>query len=247
MNPIIDLNADLGEGGECDAELIALASSVNIACGGHAGDENMMAHAIETALAAGAAIGAHPGYEDRESFGRKLLQLPLAEIGALMERQLERILGVAQRRGATLHHVKPHGALYLQACRDERLADAVAAAVARWMPGSLLYAPPGSAFETAASRHGLTMASEGFADRRYQDDGSLVPRSHPLAVIDDPEEAVRQALGMLGKREVMTLSGKSIPLPVRTLCVHGDSPAAVALLASVRAAVKASGIRICPP
>lgn len=247
MTPTIDLNADLGEGGAHDADLIRLASSVNIACGGHAGNAETMSRAIDRALASGTAIGAHPGYEDRESFGRKPMALSGAEVEAMMERQIEGFLRVAGPLHAPLHHVKPHGALYLQACGDPGLADAVARSVTRLLPGVRIYAPPGSALATAADSHGLVVVPEGFADRRYQDDGHLVPRSQPLAVIDQVEEAVQQAFAIITKHQVTSLAGNPVPLPARTLCVHGDGASSVTLLATLRTTLEAAGIRICRP
>jgi 5-oxoprolinase (ATP-hydrolysing) subunit A len=236
----IDLNADLGEGGSQDAALIALASSVNIACGGHAGDEETMENAVEAALAAGVAIGAHPGYEDREHFGRRAMDLEPAAVAELVSRQVGRLAEIA----AGIHHVKPHGALYHQADRDPALAAAVAEGVRRIVPGCGFYVPPAGALAAAGEAAGLAVWAEGFVDRRYQENGMLVPRGEPGAVIGDAEEAIAQALHIACEQRVKTVAGTWFPLPARTLCVHGDSPQAVELLGAVRRALEAAGFTI---
>jgi UPF0271 protein len=245
MNPMrtIDLNADLGEGGSQDAALMALASSVNIACGGHAGDEETMEEAVELALEAGVAIGAHPGYEDREHFGRRPMNLDPGELADLVSRQVGRLAEIA----AGIHHVKPHGALYNQADRDPALAAAVAEGVKRIVPGCGFYVPPGGALAAAGEAAGLTVWPEGFVDRRYLENGALVPRGDPGAVIGDLDEAIAQAMQIACEQRVMTIAGIRIPLPARTLCVHGDSPRAVGLLEAARRALEAGGftIRAC--
>lgn len=240
----IDLNADLGEGGTHDAALIALASSANIACGGHAGDETTMRRAIEACIAHGAAIGAHPGYEDREHFGRIALNLHPAEVAESMKRQLARLMEIARQAGAEVHHVKPHGALYNHADRDPALAAAVATAVASMLPGCGFYVPPSGALAAAGDAAGLRVSGEGFADRLYQPDGSLTPRAVKGAVIDDLEEAVSQALQIAARGEVGTSSGTRIPLRAETLCVHGDGEKAVELLQAVRRALETAGFTI---
>lgn len=242
----IDLNADLGEGGRHDAELIALASSVNIACGGHAGDEETIRRSLRSARDHGVAAGAHPGYEDRENFGRRTLTLPANKVVELLERQLRRFARIADDEGMAIHHVKPHGALYLQACADEELATIISKTCARLLPGCGFYCPPASALARAAASEGLRVIPEGFADRRYLDDGRLTPRSDPRAVITEPAEAVEQALRLANCGEVATVSGRVIPLPVRTLCIHGDGAGAVALLAAVRKALESAGTAIRP-
>lgn len=242
--PTIDLNADLGEGGSQDAELIALASSVNIACGGHAGDESTMRAALESALAAGVAIGAHPGYEDREHFGRRPLTLTTTAVTDLVSRQVERLATLAAHGGADIHHVKPHGALYLQADRDPELAAAVALGAAKVLPGRVFYVPPGRELAAAGIAAGLCIRSEGFVDRRYQENGSLVPRGEAGAVIDDLESAVTQALQIACNHSVRTLADTKFPLHAETLCVHGDGPEAVRLLRAVRHALESAGFAI---
>jgi UPF0271 protein len=218
----IQLNADLGEGGAEDAALLEWVDAANIACGGHAGNEDIMRRTVELARAAGVAIGAHPGYEDREHFGRKEMHLPLRDVTELVARQVGRLAAIA---GGRLHHVKPHGALYHQADRDPMLAAAVVAGIRKISPDSLLYGPPEGALAAAARSAGLSFRAEGFADRRYRADGSLVPRSEPDAVISEVEEAVAQALALAG-------SGR-----FETMCVHGDGQQAVAMLRAIRYAL----------
>ena len=183
----IDLNADLGEGGSQDAALIALASSANIACGGHAGNDDTMRAAIDGCISAGVAIGAHPGYEDRENFGRRPMDLEPAAVAELVSRQIGRFAKLAARAGAEIHHVKPHGALYHQADHDPALAAAVAESVMCLLPGCGFYVPPAGALAVAGEAAGLDVWAEGFVDRRYQENGALVPRGEPGAVIGSPK------------------------------------------------------------
>jgi UPF0271 protein len=232
MMRMIDLNADLGEGGSEDELLLGLVSSCNIACGGHAGSDEIMRRTLARALAAGVAIGAHPGYEDRENFGRRELQMTPQAVTELVVRQVGKLAALAQETGASLDHVKPHGALYHQANRDLSLAAAVIAGVLEISPALQLYAPPDGALAAAARAAGVIVRAEGFADRRYQNDGSLQPRSQPGAVIEDPAEAVAQALALAG-------SGR-----FETLCVHGDGAHAATLLRAVRSALENAGFRI---
>lgn len=239
----IDLNADLGEGGKQDEALMSLASSVNIACGGHAGDESSIRRAVELAIQAQAAIGAHPGYEDRANFGRKPMHLTTGEIRDLTLRQLERILEIHPQ----LHHVKPHGALYNQSNHDDKMAAALVAAIAELLPDTLLYCPPNGALASAAAAINLATCPEGFIDRRYQNDGNLCPRTNERALIENIGEAVSQALKIASQQNVTTLSGITIPLNARTLCVHGDSPDAVELLRLVRTSLEGTGIQIIAP
>lgn len=228
----IDLNADLGEGGSEDAALLTLVSSANIACGGHAGDETTMRRAIELAMASGVAIGAHPSYEDRDHFGRRALVLPLDVVTDCVRRQVERIAAIAADMGAHLHHVKAHGSLYNQADRDQPLADAVVRGITAISSGLMLYAPPAGALAAAARAAGLALCAEGFADRRYLENGALMPRAEPGAVISNVEEAVAQAIEIVANGVV------------ETLCVHGDGPSAVAILRALRGRLEDRGYPI---
>ena len=239
----IDLNADLGEGGEHDAALMKLASSVNIACGGHAGDEESMRRSVDLAIRAHAAVGAHPGYEDRANFGRKQLLLSCEEIRSLILRQIERMLLFHDR----LHHVKPHGALYNQSNQDPAMAEALVAAITEIQPQTILYCPSQGALAKAADQCKLTTCAEGFIDRRYQHDGSLCPRTEDRALIENLDEAVSQALNIATRGTVVAKDGIAIPLQARTLCVHGDSPEAVKLLRLTRSSLERANISIWAP
>lgn len=239
----IDLNADLGEGGEHDAALMALASSVNIACGGHAGDEESIRHAVELATHAQVAIGAHPGYEDPDHFGRKTMMLSGDAIRSLILRQIERMLRIHPR----LHHIKPHGALYNQANENKAMAEALVGALAEIQPHTILYCPPHGELINAATSIHLATCGEGFIDRRYLDNGNLCPRSDERALIDDANEAVSQAIRIATQQSVISLNGAVLPMNAKTLCVHGDSPGAMELLRRTRLFLEEAGIAILAP
>jgi len=240
---MIDLNADLGEGGEQDAALMMLASSVNIACGGHAGDEESIRRAVAHAMEARVAIGAHPGYEDPENFGRRSMKVSARKIRSLILRQLERIMRIQPQ----LHHVKPHGALYNQSNQDEAIAEAVVAAISEALPNTILYCPPHGSLTKAAAEIKLATCAEGFIDRRYQQDGNLCPRTNERALIENIEEAASQALSIAIHQTITTLNGVTIPLNARTLCVHSDSPSALELLRLTRTSLERAGIKIMAP
>lgn len=238
----IDLNGDLGEGCGDDAALMPWLTSANIAGGAHAGDAATMARAVALAREHGVAVGAHPGYADREHFGRRELGLPPERIRTLVLDQL-----AALRRLAPVRHVKPHGALYNRAARDRAAAEAIAAAVAATDPSIVLFGLAGSLLLEAGREAGLRVAAEGFADRTYQADGSLTPRTRPDALIHDPEEAVAQSLRLALEGRVRATDGSWVTLAVDTLCVHGDGPEAVALASRLRRALETAGVRLAPP
>lgn len=240
----IDLNADLGEGGSEDEILIGLATSVNIACGGHAGDEATMRRTLETAAKADVAIGAHPGYEDPEHFGRRAMVMPLEEVTGLMERQVGKLAAMASETGVTLHHVKPHGALYNQADKDAALATALVEGITRISRDLVLYAPPGGKLAAAGEAAGLTVHTEGFADRGYREDGSLMPRGEPGAVLSKVDEALAQALEIALRQRVLCQTGNFLPLEIDTLCIHGDGTSAVPILRALREALENSGLSV---
>jgi UPF0271 protein len=225
----IDLNCDLGEGCPHDAELMPLITSANIACGFHAGDPATARAALEAAARHGVQVGAHPGFPDREHFGRRELSRTGREIFDDCVYQIGALAGLARAAGLALRYVKPHGALYNMACRDEAYARPVVDAVALF--GLAVMGLPGSRLE-AASAGRCPFVAEGFADRRYQPDGALVPRSRPDAFVTDPAEAVRQAERLVRERGV------------RTLCVHGDNPEALAFVRALREALTRQGITI---
>jgi UPF0271 protein len=240
----VDLNSDLGEGAGQDAELMPLITSANIACGGHAGDANTMRAAVELARRHSVAIGAHPGLEDRENFGRRELPVTPALVEASVLAQIRSLEQIVNSCGARLTHVKPHGALYNLAGRDAALARAVAAAVGRADPGLILVGLAGSQLLAAASAAGLRVASEVFADRTYQADGSLTSRSRPDALIADEAVAVAQVLRMVCEGVVRATDGRDVPITADTVCVHGDGPHAVGIARRLRAELGAAGIAV---
>jgi UPF0271 protein len=230
----IDLNADVGEGFPDDEALIPLVTSVNVACAAHAGDASTIATAIERALLAGAAIGAHPSYPDREGFGRRDLDMEADDLAASLVEQIQVVAAAARAAGAQLRHVKPHGALYNRAARDPAVARTVARAVRRVSPSLVLVGLAGSTSLHEAAAAGLPIAAEAFADRRYEPDGRLRDRRHPDAVIDDPKSAGEQAVALVR-------AGRAT-----TLCVHGDRAGAADRARAVRAALSAAGIDVRP-
>lgn len=237
---VIDLNADLGEGGGHDEELMDWISSCNIACGGHAGDHESMLAAVFAAKERGVMIGAHPSYNDREFFGRRHLKIPLPEVVGQIRDQVQCLLEIA----GELHHIKLHGALYHFANRDPELAGAVLELVRELMPKPLIYAPPRGCLADAAKYLEISIFAEGFMDRCYLESGELCPRNEMNAVIVDPAEAAEQALRMVAEHRVIATNGKVIPMKIRTLCVHGDNPGAIELLRSVRDTFEKHGIQI---
>lgn len=247
MNAIksIDLNCDLGEGAAYDADIMPLISSANIACGGHAGDTSTIRSTIAMALKHCVAIGAHPGYEDLEHFGRRPMHLPPEEISDLVARQLELFTQIAREFGAEVHHVKAHGALYTQADADPLIAKAIISTISRLLPHAMVYAPPGGFMISEAKSAGLIVRREGFVDRRYRADRSLVPRDQPGAVIDKVDDASNQAMGIVLNRSVTSADGNLIPIEIDTLCIHGDSAHAVEILLATRRTLEAAGVSVC--
>ena len=224
---IIDLNADLGEGLATDAELIPLISSANIACGYHAGDKETMIRTVELCLQHGVAVGAHPSFPDRENFGRKEMTLEPGSLREMLIAQLRLISEVCNETGATLHHVKPHGALYNMSARDANLARLVAETVFDFNPGLKLFGLSGSHSIAEGVMAGLSTVAEVFADRTYMPDGSLTPRSLPNALINDEGEALRQALSLALDHQVVATNGSVIDVMAESICLHGDGPHAV--------------------
>lgn len=240
----VDLNADIGEGAAHDDAVLREVTSANVACGAHAGGPAEMRRTILRCLELGVAVGAHPGFEDREHFGRRELALPAAEVTALVARQLERIARIADEEGATLAHVKAHGALYNIAARDEEVALAIADAVRAHDERLVVFGLAGSRMVAAAARRGLSVAAEAFLDRGYMPDGSLVPRTRPDALLHDPEEAARRAVAMVHEGRVTAVDGTTVVLRPDTCCVHGDGENAAALIARVRRALEDAGVAI---
>lgn len=247
----IDLNCDAGEAfgpwpmGD-DAALLPLMTSVNIACGVHAGDPLVMRRTVELAVAHGVAIGAHPGYPDLQGFGRRSLRLTPAEIEGWVLYQIGALAGIARAAGAALRHVKPHGALYNDAADDPELAAAIARAVRLSDPSLVLVARAGSAQVGVARALGVRVAQEAFADRGYDARGRLLPRGAAGALIGDAAEAAQRALGLARAGTVASADGTELRLRPVTLCIHSDTPGASALATAVRAALLAAGTELRP-
>jgi 5-oxoprolinase (ATP-hydrolysing) subunit A len=245
----IDLNADVGESigpwsmGD-DARLIPLVSSVNIACGFHAGDPVTIERTVALAVAARASIGAHPGYPDLVGFGRRDLEMAPSELEATILYQVAAVAGFARAAGAQLHHVKAHGALYNRAARDLRVAETIARAVRRASSDLILVGLAGSALLDAGAAAGLTVAAEAFPDRAYEPDGSLRSRLLPDAVLTDSVVIAERAVRMAGEGLVEAIDGSTIALRAGTLCLHGDTPGAVDHARAVRAALELAGIAV---
>ena len=243
----IDLNADVGELPELasvEEELLEVVTSVNVACGGHAGDEASMERVVRAALARGVAIGAHPSYPDRAGFGRRATSLPGELLAGTVAEQVAALLEVVARCGARLSHVKPHGALYNAAAKDPALARAIAEGVARVAPGVVLVGLAGSEMLGAFAGAGFRIAGEAFADRGYEPDGSLTPRGRPGALKETPEGAARQALSIARDGEVYAAGGTRVPLHARTICLHSDTPGAPAFARAIAERLREAGVEI---
>jgi UPF0271 protein len=241
----IDLNADVGEGAD-DVPLYDIVSSVNIACGAHAGDDETMARAVELGLKRPVSIGAHPGYPDRDNLGRKPLEMHKAELRVSIRQQIARLRSIAAARGATIMHVKPHGALYNEAAGDPWLAATVADAVGSLKPKPRLIALSRSWLAAAGRSAGLLVAEEGFADRRYRKDGTLAQRDTPDALITDPTSAAKQALAIARGTPIEPVDGSSVTVHASSICVHADTPGALENARAVRAALERAGFMIAP-
>lgn len=240
----IDLNADLGEGAPHDRELLKIVSSVNISCGEHAGDADTIANAIHLAKAHGVRIGAHPSYPDRENFGRKAMLMHPHSLRNHILYQLHALRGMLYTQGAQLTHIKPHGALYNQAAVDGKLAEELALILQEFDAQLAIVGLAGGEFLRCVKQLGMKTVSEGFADRRYAANGTLVPRSNPLGIIHDPAQAVAQCLEMIGEGKITTLDGKRIDMRVDTVCLHGDTAEALIFARSLVSALDKAGIAI---
>ncbi len=247
----VDLNSDLGESfGSfkvgCDEEVTRYVSSVNIACGYHGGDPIVMGKTLDLVKQNGIAAGAHPSYPDLMGFGRRNMDCTPAEINAYVTYQLGALYAFAKQRGLSLQHVKPHGNLYNTIAVDEVRAMAVAEAIADFDPSIILLGLAGSKTLEAGRKCGLKVASEVFADRAYNEDGTLVSRKLPGSMVHDPEVAIARTIKMVREGVVVTLSGKTIPIMADSVCVHGDNPSAVEFVKNMRAAFAAEGIEVLP-
>lgn len=248
----IDLNCDLGEGfgryqAGADEQLMRLVSSVNIACGFHAGDPATMRKSVAMALREGVAIGAHPGLPDLQGFGRREMKISPDEAYELTVYQIGALAAFVKAEGGQLHHVKPHGALYNMAAVQYPLAEAIAEAVRRVDESLMLYGLSGSFLLEAGRKAGLRTVSEVFADRTYQSDGTLTPRQHKHALIEDDEQSVRQVMEMVTTGSVTSTEGSKVLIEAQTVCLHSDGPNAVHFAARLRGALEEAGVSVQPP
>jgi len=246
---IIDINCDLGEGfGNYpmpnDEILFDYISSANIACGFHAGDPTVMEQSVQLAHKKGVAIGAHPGLPDLQGFGRREMKISAKEAYQITLYQIGALYAFTKAAGASLHHVKPHGALYNMAAKDKNLAEALAQAIFDFDPALTFYALSGSEMITAATKLGLKTASEVFADRTYQNDGNLTPRTQKNALITNQEESIAQVFRMVKQQEVISTNNKTIKLKADTLCIHGDGAHAVDFAKLIHEHLANEGIQI---
>lgn len=246
---MIDLSCDLGEGStdeeiEVELQLWPLVSSANIACGGHAGDQDSMERAAEFARRFGVIPGAHPSYPDREHFGRRSMSIEPKRLQSSIAYQIERLAAVFERAGLSLAHVKPHGALYNDAHNDRGLAETVVDAIYSVDARLRMVASPYSMLIVAARSKGIEVTEEAFADRRYRPDGSLLPRNEAGALLEDFGVAAAQALQLATLGTVVAAGGGVTSIPFRTICVHGDMPGAVGRVQRIRVTLEANGIRV---
>jgi UPF0271 protein len=246
---IVDLNSDLGESFGAyvignDAEVVPLVTSVNVACGFHGGDPFVMHRTVRLAKQYGTAVGAHPGYMDLHGFGRRVIPMSPSEVYDLVVYQLGALDAFLRVEGMKMHHVKPHGALYNLAARNDDIAAAIAQAVYDYGKDLILYGLAGSALVAAGRHIGLTVAEEAFVDRHYNRDGSLVDRKHQNAFVTDAREAAERVVRMLQDKKVRTIDGVDIPITADTLCIHGDGTQAVAFAKAVRAELKRLGVKL---
>ena len=247
----IDLNSDLGESFGAytlgmDEQLMDYITSANVACGWHAGDPGVMQKTLHAAVQKGVAVGAHPGYPDLLGFGRREMKITPDEAYTYVLYQLGALDAFARVEGCHIQHIKPHGALYNQACKDEKLAGAICRAARAFSDDLIVLAPYNSAFRTAAETIGQPFAAEFFADRAYLPDGSLVPRSQPGAVIHDPELACQRVLKMAREGVVTCIDGTALQMRCASVCVHGDNEAALASVKIIRQALEDEGVLLTP-
>ena len=247
MNLTIDLNSDLGEGAGHDGELLTLVTSANIACGFHAGDADTMHECISEARDHGVAVGAHPSLFDRENFGRKEFPVTPDQVFEAVTYQLGIFQAIASDLGVRPNHIKPHGALYNMATRDEKIAKQIARAILAVDSSLILFAPDNSALAQAGRAVKLRVACEVFADRNYLSDGSLVPRSRPDALLHDPDAVADRVLRMLREGKVRSVDGVDVDVRAETVCLHGDTPEAVELARTLRSLLEKEEVTIRAP
>ena len=249
MRGKIDLNADMGESYGAskvgsDEELVKMVSSASLACGFHGGDPVTLRKTVEMCKASGVGVGAHPSFPDREGFGRKEMEMPEEELSADVLYQISAVKGVSESLGVRLQHVKPHGALYNMAWTREDYARAIVGAMKEISMDLILIAPSSSVIEKTAKKAGLAVASEGFPERGYLDDGRLAPRSSPFALITDPGVVADRASAMVKHGSVVSITGNAVSLDVDTLCIHSDTPGSPAIVREVRRRLKDEGVEV---
>ena len=247
----ININCDLGEKSkfhsiENDPELLNIVNSANIACGYHAGDEQTMDMVIQISKKNGVSLGAHPSFNDPENFGRKRMNLSSLEIKKLIFEQYEILQKIAQKYNENVTHIKPHGALNNMACEDQELATTLAVAIKEINKDIIYLVPTGSQMEVAAKKNSLRIACEIFADRNYEDNGNLISRSKPNALITDPELAKKHVLSMVKNQAINCLSGKQIPCEIDSVCIHGDNESSLATAKSIRDNLVDNGLELKP-
>lgn len=247
----ININCDLGEKSkfhsiENDPELLNIVNSANIACGYHAGDEKTMEMVIQISKKNGVSLGAHPSFNDPENFGRKRMNLSSLEIKKLIFDQYEILQKIAQKYNENVTHIKPHGALNNMACEDLELATTLAVAIKEINKDIIYLVPTGSQMEVAAKKNGLKIACEIFADRNYEDNGNLISRSKPNALITDPQLAKNHVLSMVKNQAINCLSGKQIPCEIDSVCIHGDNESSLATAKSIRDNLVDNGLELKP-
>ena len=250
-NMEININCDLGEKSkfhsiENDPELLNIVNSANIACGYHAGDEQTMEMVIQISKRNGVSLGAHPSFKDPENFGRKRMNLSSLEIKKLIFDQYEILQKIAQKYNENVTHIKPHGALNNMACEDLELATTLAVAIKEINKDIIYLVPTGSQMEVAAKKNGLKIACEIFADRNYEDNGNLISRSKPNALITDPQLAKNHVLNMVKNQAINCLSGKQIPCEIDSVCIHGDNESSLATAKSIRDNLVDNGLELKP-
>lgn len=252
---MIDLNCDMGEGMDSDAQIFPFITSANIACGGHAGDVDTMRRTVELAMRHGVAIGAHPSYPDRKDFGRVDLlgkSISLSELPDFLLEQLSALQNICREFDARLRHVKPHGALYNRAAKDDEVASVISRTIRDFDPSLFFYGLSGSKMQTQAETAGLVFVSEVFADRTYRPDGSLTPRTEPHALIEDTRQVLQQVLKMVkeGIVDSWTAEGRmagTVNLRAETLCLHGDGAHAVEFAQMIRRGLEENGVGVQAP
>ena len=249
MSHLLNLNADLGESFGawamgCDDAMLRIVNSANVACGFHAGDPLVMFNTTALAREYGVSIGAHPGFPDLQGFGRRRMDIPLAELEAMVTYQIGALDACARAQGGHVTHVKPHGALSNIACAERKVADAIARAVHRLDPALILLAPAASQLIAAGRDKGLPVIEEIFADRAYLDDGNLVPRSQPGAMIHGAEASLRHVMRMVEESALVSINGKRLPVNPQSICVHGDNADAVATAQAIRDGLVKAGFAL---